>query len=121
MPDSDIGYAIKANAEFELGMFNNAISDIQKALDLNNCPEYQLTKAKVLYKVGNYELSKKILTEVVKNIQISEAYEYIGLCDCALGNYSGAILNIDKALLLTNNNYQLEEKYEQIKQKLEAR
>ena len=52
-------------------------------------------------------------------IQTSKIYEYLGLCDFALKDYTKALINFDKAILLSNNDTYLEAKYNEIKQILE--
>lgn len=118
-PNDDLGFAMKARTEFELGLINEAKTDNDKAISLNNNPEYQFDKAKILYKLGDYQKAKSIFSSLTKDINISKIYEYMGLCDMETQNYSSALLNIDKALLLSDNDKYLENKYYEIKNRLE--
>lgn len=118
-PKDDLAYAIKSRAEFSLGRLDESKADNDKAIELNNCPEYQFDRAKILYKYGNYEESKKIFSSLLQDIQTSKIYEYMGLCDYALGDYTSAISNIDKAILLSDDDEYLENKYNEIKKILE--
>lgn len=118
-PQDDLAYAVKSRAEFELGMLDEAKKDNDKAIEINNCPEYQFDRAKILYKFGNYEESKKIFTELLPDIQTSKIYEYMGLCDYAMKNYMSALMNIDKAIILSDDDEYLESKYNEIKEILE--
>ena len=60
-----------------------------------------------------YGIEGNILTED------SEIYEYMGLCDYALKDYISALMDFDKAILLSNNDEYLESRYNEIKQLLE--
>jgi len=119
-PQDDLAYAIKSRAEFSMGMIEDAKRDNDKAIELNNCPEYQFDRAKILYKSDEYEKSKQIFTELLPDIQTSKIYEYMGLCDYAMQNYTSALMNIDKALILSEDDEYLEAKYNEIKEILES-
>ncbi len=121
VPNDDLAYAIKSRAEFELGMMEEARADNDKAIQLNNCPEYQFDRAKILYKSGNPKVSKEIFTELLPDFQISKIYEYMGYCDLALEDYMSALMNIDKAIILSDDDQFLEDKYNEIKQMLESK
>lgn len=118
-PKDDLAYAIKSRAEFSLGRLDEAKADNDNAIELNDCPEYQFDRAKILYKYGNYEESKKIFNSLLQDIQTSKIYEYMGLCDYAAGNYTSALSNIDKAIILSDDDEYLENKYNEIKKILE--
>lgn len=119
-PEDDLAYAIKSRAEFSLGMLDEAKRDNDKAIELNNCPEYQFDRAKILYKLDSFEESKQLFTELLPDIQTSKIYEYMGLCDYAMENYTSALMNIDKALILSEDDEYLEAKYNEIKEILES-
>lgn len=118
-PDDDLAYAIKARAEFELGLISEAKNDNDIARKINDCPEYKFDQAKILYRQGNYKESLKIFKNLLNDIQTSKIYEYMGLCDMAVGNYIEALSNFDKAILLSNDDEYLEMKYNEAKQLLE--
>ena len=118
-PNDDLAYAVKSRAEFELGMLEESRKDNDKALEINNCPEYRFDKAKILYKEGNYAESKKLFNELLSDIQTSKIYEYMGLCDIAQQDYMSALINIDKAIILSDDDEYLENKYNEIKEILE--
>lgn len=119
MPDDDLAYAVKSRAEFELGLMENAKKDNAKAIELNDCPEYQFDRAKILYKYGNFQKSKEIFSGLLKDIQTSKIYEYMGLCDYAMQNYTSALFNIDKAIILSDDDEYLNSLYNEIKEILE--
>ena len=119
-PKDDLAYAVKSRAEFELGMLDEAKKDNDKAIELNNCPEYQFDRAKLLYKSEKYQEAKDIFSELLPDIQTSKTYEYMGLCDFAMKNYMSALMNIDKALILSDDDEYLQNKYNEIKEILES-
>lgn len=116
----DLAYAIKSRAEFELGQLDAAKADNETAIRINNCPEYQFDKAKILYKLGNYQLAKTLFKELLPYIQTSKIYEYMGYCDLEMKDYMSALMNIDKALILSDDDLYLENKYNEIKNLLES-
>lgn len=119
-PNDDLAYAVKSRIEFQLGMMEQAKADNDKALEINNCPEYKFDKAKILYKTGDYKGAKDLFDSVLPDIQTSKIYEYMGYCDLELKDYLSALNNIDKALILSNNDEYLENKYNEIKKLLES-
>jgi len=121
VPDDDFAYAIKSRAEFQLGLMEQSQADNTKALSLNDCPEYRFDKAKLLYKSGDFQGAKTLFTELLSDIQTSKIYEYIGYCDYAMENYMSALMNIDKAIILSDDDEFLENKYNEIKGILESK
>lgn len=120
VPDDDLAYAVKSRAEFELGMLEEAKADNEKAIAINNCPEYQFDRAKLLYKSGEYQEAKNIFTELLPDIQTSKTYEYISYCDLAMKDYVSALMSLDKAIILSDDDPYLLEKYNEIKGMLES-
>ncbi len=120
VPDDDLAYAVKSRAEFELGMLEESRADNEKAIQINNCPEYQFDKAKILYKSGDYQGAKNIFTELLPDIQTSKIYEYLCYCDYAMQDYMSALMNIDKAIILSDDDEYLNNKYNEIKGILES-
>lgn len=118
-PDDDLAYAMKSRAEFELGMLYEAENDNNVALKINSCPEYQFDKAKILYRKGHYNESLNLFKKLLSDIQTSKIYEYMGLCEMALNNYTQALTNFDRAILLSNDDGYLEMKYNEVKSILE--
>ena len=116
----DLAYAIKSRAEFELGQIEAAQADNATAIKLNNCPEYQFDKAKILYKNGNFQQAKTLFKELLPYIQTSKIYEYMGYCDLEMKDYMSALMNIDKAIILSKDDIYLENKYNEIKKLLES-
>ncbi len=118
-PNDDLAYAVKSRAEFEMGMLEESRADNEKAIQINDCPEYQFDRAKILYKSDAFKAAKDIFTELLPDIQTSKIYEYMGYCDIALEDYMSALMNINKALILSDDDEFLEIKYNEIKDILE--
>ena len=118
-PNDDLAYAVKSRIEFSLGHINLAKGDNEKAISLSDCPEYQFDRGKILYMEGKYTEAKELFTKLLPQIQTTKIYEYMGLCDYANEDYTKALMNFDKAILLSNDDEYLENKYNEIKQLLE--
>lgn len=119
-PEDDLAYAIKSRAQIQLGDIAQAKENINKAISINDCPEYQFDRAKILYVQGDYKNAKNLLKTLIASNQTSEIYQYIGLCDFGLKNYSSALINLDKAIILSDDDRFLEAKYNEIKSIMEA-
>lgn len=115
----DLAYAVKSRAEFALGMLEQSRHDNDRALDINDCPEYQFDKAKILYKYEAFKDSKVLFESLLNDIQTSKIYEYMALCDIGMQNYNSALLNLDKAIILSDDDEFLENKYNEVKEILE--
>ena len=116
--NADIAYAIRAELNLQLGNITQAENDINKALDIEENISYLLIEAKILYSKGDYETAREKLNILSKNVQTSEVYKYLGLCDYALSDYTNALLNLDKAIILSDEDNTLNTTYNEIKSKL---
>jgi hypothetical protein len=119
--ESDIACALRAEANMNLNNLNDAENDIKKALSIDENFSYLLTEAKILYFKGDYKTAREKLNILSANIQTAEVYKYVGLCDYALNNYTSALLNIDKAIILSDDDKNLNSKYNEIKSVLEKK
>ena len=117
--NSSLAYALRAEYNLNLGNLDQAQNDIKKALSTEENMTYLLTEAKILYAKGDYETAKEKLTILSRNVQTSEVYKYLGLCDYALKDYANALLNLDKAIILSDEDNSLNTKYNEIKSKME--
>ena len=117
--NSDFAYAMRADIYMNLGNITEAENDIKKALNIEENISYLLIEAKILYTKGDYETAREKLNILSKNVQTSEVYKYLGLCDYALYNYTSALLNLDKAIILSDEDSNLNITYNEIKSKLE--
>lgn len=111
-------YAMRARNSMEMGRYNDAEPDIVTAIALEDNLEHRYLESMILYKRGNYKRAKIALEKIAPEIQTSEIYKYIGFSDYALGDLNGALLNLDKAIILSNDDKELLAKYNEIKLKL---
>lgn len=118
-PNSDIAYALRAEVNLNLNNLSAAESDIKKAVSIEENISYLLTEAKILYYQRKYEAAKTKLNLLSRNIQTSEVFKYLGLCDYAENDYMSALLNIDKAIILSDDDKNLNSTYNEIKNVLE--
>lgn len=117
--NSDTAYALRALANLNLNYLIEAEDDIEKALSIESNTSYLLIQAKILYYKGNYDGAREKLLLLSRIIQTSEVYKYIGLCDYAQNDYSSALLNLDKAIILFDDDKELISTYNNIKSMLE--
>lgn len=117
--EDDYAYALRAKINLHQGYASDAENDIITATALNDDITYKYLYGKILYERNNYREAKKILDEVSADIKNSEVYKYIGLCDYHLGDYNNALLNLDKAIILSDDDTTLKSKYNEIKSMLQ--
>ena len=117
--NSDIAYALRANANLNLNSLSEAEDDIKRALEIEENISYLLIEAKILYYKGNYDDAREKLNLLSRNIQTAEVYKYLGLCDYAQNNLTSALLNIDKAIILSDDDKELNSTYNDIKATLD--
>ena len=65
-----------------------------------------------------YQQAKDKLEKLTSDIQTAEIYKYIGLCYYGLGNYNEALNNLDKSILLFDDDKTVNSKYNEIKAKI---
>ena len=107
----DLAYAIRAKAYLQLNQFNDAETEIVTAMALNDDVEYKLIYGIILYKRGNYPKAINVLNKVAEEVQTSDVFKYLGLSYLAKKEYSNAMLNLDKAIILSEDDKELNEKY----------
>lgn len=118
-PNSDIAYALRAKCYMNMNYFYEAENDIKKALSIEENISYLLIEAQILYYKGNFKEAKENLILLSRNIQTAEVYKFIGLCDYALNDYPSALLNLNKAIILSDEDKTLNSTYNNIKSILE--
>ncbi|MFQ8625960.1 MAG: tetratricopeptide repeat protein [Candidatus Gastranaerophilaceae bacterium] len=117
--ESDLAYALKAEANLNMNNISEAETNIKKALEIEENITYLLLEAKILYHKGSYNDARDKFNLLSRNVQTSEVYKYLGLCDYALNNYASALLNLDKAIILSDDDKTLNSTYNEIKTKLD--
>ena len=117
-PQEDLGYALRAEIHLNLKEYVNAEADIITALSINENTDYKLLEAKILYARGNYKSAKDKLLTLTDSVKTAEIYKYLGLCDYALKDYSSALLNLNNAIILSEDDKEALAKYNEVKSKL---
>ncbi|MBE7709611.1 MAG: hypothetical protein E7Z93_04090 [Cyanobacteria bacterium SIG32] len=111
----DFAYALRAKAHLGLKVYDTALSDILTAIALENSLEYQYLEGKILFDMRRYEQAKNKLEKLTNEIHTSEIYKYIGFAQAELGNYNDAIINLEKSLILSDDDKTVITKYNEIK------
>ena len=119
--DSDAAYALRAAVNLNMNYISDAESDIKKALSIEENVSYLLLEAKILYYKGNYDLARQKFTMLSRMVQTSEVFKFLGLCDYAQGDYTNAMINLDKAIILSDEDKTLISTYNNIKSILNKR
>ena len=78
-----------------------------------------MIKAKILYYKGDYDNARELLYLLSRNVQTAEVYKYIGMCDYAQNDYKSALLNFNKAIILSDDDNQLNSTYNNLKTMLD--
>ena len=117
--NSDIAYALRAKCYMNMNYLSEAENDIKTALDIEENISYLLIEAQILYYKGKFEEAKENLNLLSRNIQTAEVYKFLGLCDYALNDYPSALLNLNKAIILSDEDKTLNSTYNNIKSILE--
>ena len=119
--NSDIAYALRADAYLNMNYIVEAEEDIKQALKIEENISYLLIEAKILYYKGNYDEARQKLNILSRNVQTSEVYKYLGLCDYAQNDYRNALLNLDKAIILSDDDKELNSTYNNVKMMLDRK
>jgi len=114
----DVGYALRAKAYMMLGRFNDAETEIVTAIALNDDIEYKLLKGIILCSKSQYRQAVQILEPIAGMIQTSDVYKYLGYAYMGLEDYNSALLNLDKAIILSDDDKILNSRYNEVKMKL---
>ncbi len=117
--NSDIAYALRAEANMNMNYIIEAEEDIKKALDIEENISYLLIEAKILYFKGAYDDARQKLNLLSRNVQTSEVFKYLGMCDYAQNDYKNALLNFNKAIILSDEDKQLISTYNNLKSMLD--
>ncbi len=118
-PQDDFAYALKARCEANLNNNDVALSDILTAVALENSIDNRFLEGKILYNMRRYEQAKTKLEKLTNEIQTAEIYKYIGLCYAELGDFSEALNNLDKSILLSDDDKTVNARYNELKAKIE--
>lgn len=118
-PQDDFAYALKSRCEANIGNYDMALSDILTAIALENSIDYRFLEGKILYRMKRYQQAVEKLEQLTEDIQTAEIYKYIGLAYADLNNNTEALINLDKAVLLNDRDQTVQNKYNEIKLRIE--
>ena len=116
----DFGYALRAKAYMKMGRYNDAETEIVTALALNDDIEYKLLKGIIQCNKNQYRQAIDTLTPLAESIQTSDLYKYLGLAYYGIQDYNNALINLDKAIILSDDDKVLSAKYNEVKMKLNS-
>lgn len=116
----DFGYALRAKAYMKMGRYNDAETEIVTALALNDDIEYKLLKGIILCSKNQYRQAIETLEPLTQSIQTSDLYKYLGLAYYGIQDYNSALINLDKAIILSDDDKVLSAKYNEVKMKLNS-
>lgn len=78
-------------------------------------------KAKELYEVREYSMAKTKFEELSLQYRTAEIYKYIGLCDDKLNLNQDALLNLNKSIILFDEDNETKTKYDELKEFMEMK
>ena len=113
--NDDFAYALRAKCYSASGNQGDAMSDISTALEIENAVEYKLLRGEILYRQGKYFQALRELEKLTKEIQTAELYKYIGLSQAEVGDYADAIINLEKSIILSDDDSTVNRKYNELK------
>ena len=96
----------------------DAQADVITALSISDDIEYKLLEGKILYYRGDYKSAKDTLISLTSCIKTAELYKYLGLCDYKLQDYNNALLNLNTSIILSDEDNEVKNKYNEVKSKL---
>ena len=114
-PGDDFGYSLRARCQANLGNNEPALNDILTAIALENSLDYRFLEAKILYNLRRYDKSVEKLEKLSSEIQTAELYKYLGLSQAAVGNKADALLNLEKSIILYDDDKLVNQKYNELK------
>ena len=110
-PRDDFAYFLKAKANLALNNNDNALNDVITAMAIENSVDCRFLEAKILYNMQKYSQTIEKLEQLKNDIQTAEYYKYLGLAYLELGNKVDAAINLEKSLLLCDDDATVKMKY----------
>lgn len=114
-PQDDFAYALNAKAHLAINNNEMALNEILTAISLENSIDYRFTEAKILFNMRKYETVVLKLESLKDDIQTAEFYKLLGLSYAELGNKSAALINLEKSILLCDNDKTVNIKYNELR------
>lgn len=100
VPNSAEAYYLRTRAYLAMNKYTDAKVDLQRAITLNDKPEYRFELGKIEYYLENYSSAIDLFTSFISGVDSAEAYNYRGLCYYKLRNVDAAISDFNKAIEL---------------------
>ena len=117
--EDDFAYALRAKIYNFLGDNTSALSEITTAMAIENNEEYKFIECKILYDLKRYLQARDNLKNT--KLETAEYYKYLGISEAALGNDADAILNLEKSIILYDDDKIVNMKYNELKLKVESK
>ena len=114
-PNDDFGYFLRARCQANLGNNDSALNDILTAMAFENSVDYRFLEGKILYNMHRYSQAAEKLEALTNDIQTAEIYKYLGLSQAENGNTSDAIINLEKSIILSDDDKLVNKKYNELK------
>lgn len=108
-------YYIRAKAYSAMGRNNDAETEIVTALALNDDILYRFLHGIILCKKGQYPQAKSILEPLTNAISNSDIYKYLGIACLGMKDIKTALIYLDKAIILDDDDKELQTKYNEAK------
>lgn len=111
-------FALYLKAKSNIGMNNNeaALNDVLTAIAMENSIDYRFLEAKILYNMKRYSQAAEKFEMLKDDIQTAELYKYLGLAYLEIGNKVDAAINLEKSLLLCDDDKVVNMKYNDLRQ-----
>ena len=114
-PDDDFAYSLRARCYANMGNNDSALNDILTAIAFENNADYRFLEGKILYNMRRYDQAVEKLEKLSLEIQTAEVYKYLGLSQAEIGNKADAILNLEKAIIFSDEDKLVNQKYNELK------
>lgn len=111
----DFAYFLKAKCEANLGNNETALSDIMTAQAIEDAIDYRFLEGKILFNMQRYQQALDKLTPLISEINTAEIYKYIGLSQAELGEKADAVINLERSIILSDDDKTVNSKYNELK------
>ncbi len=118
-PQDDLAYSLRAKTYMNMQNYDSALSDVLTASAMDNSAENRFLECKILYMSKKYSQALKKLLELEDELQTAEIYKYIGLCYARTGDLTNALMNLDKSIILFEDDKTVNDEYNSIKSRIE--
>ena len=111
----DFAYALRAKCNSNLSFNDAALNDILTAQAIENNFEYKFLEGKILYNMRRYSQAEEKLALLEGEVQTAEFYKYLGLSQAEIGKKADAIINLEKSIILSEDDKVVNMKYNELK------